>query len=73
VEVWDNFDGFIMYSAEGRMSVGEHPSRLRLRGADRCEVVGPAFSAASRDPVHREFVSIDDYSDKVQTSLPGCS
>jgi hypothetical protein len=24
-------------------------------------VVGPAFSAATKDPVHRRFASIDDY------------
>jgi hypothetical protein len=42
-----------------------HPHDLRIVGADRptvwLEVMGPAFSAASRDPVQRRFASIDDY------------
>jgi hypothetical protein len=61
VEVWDLLDGMRLLSAEGEMSITYHPHVLRLTGADRCEVVGPAFSAASRDPVQRRFAGIDDY------------
>jgi hypothetical protein len=61
VEVWDGLDDTCMLSAEGPMGVSGHPHVLRLVSADRCEVVGPAFSAASRDPVQRRFASIDDY------------
>jgi hypothetical protein len=61
VEVWDMLDETCLLSAEGRMGLTDHPHELRLEGADRVEVVGPAFSAASRDPVQRRFASIDDY------------
>jgi hypothetical protein len=43
------------------MGISVHPYELDLEGADRLEVVGPALSAASRDPVQRRFASIDDY------------
>jgi hypothetical protein len=61
VEVWDMLDGFRLLSAEGEGGLSNHPHSLGLMGADRVEVVGPAFSAASRDPVRRRFASIDDY------------
>jgi hypothetical protein len=61
VEVWDMLDETCLLSAEGELGMSEHPHQLRLTGADRVEVVGPAFSAASRDPVQRRFASIDDY------------
>jgi hypothetical protein len=61
VEVWDLLDETCLLSAEGRMSISGHPHGLTLSGSDRCEVVGSAFSAASRDPVQRRFASIDDY------------
>jgi hypothetical protein len=61
VEVWDELDGMCLLSAEGEMSITHHPHQLHLFGADRVEVVGPAFSAASRGPVQRRFASIDDY------------
>jgi hypothetical protein len=61
VEVWDELDGTCLLSAQGEMDLSVHPHTLRLTGTDRVEVVGPAFSAASRDPVQRRFASIDDY------------
>jgi hypothetical protein len=61
VEVWDWLDETCLLSAEGRMDLTDHPHTLRLDGAVRIEVVGPTFSAASRDPVQRRFASIDDY------------
>jgi hypothetical protein len=61
VEVWETLDGTCLLSAEGTMAMSDHPHELCLTGADRREVVGPAFSAASRDPVQRRFASIDDY------------
>jgi hypothetical protein len=61
VEVWDTLDERCLLSAEGRMGVTVHSHELGIIGADRVEVVSPAFSAASRDPVQRRFASIDDY------------
>jgi hypothetical protein len=61
VEMWDMIDKTCLLSAEGTLGLSEHPHEFSLDGADRVEVVGPAFSAASRDPVHRRFASIDDY------------
>jgi hypothetical protein len=61
VEVWDMLDDVLPLSAEGRFGLSGHPHELRVEGADRVEVVGPTFSAASRDPVQRRFASIDDY------------
>jgi hypothetical protein len=61
VEVWDDTDDMRLLSAEGQIHVSVHPHALTLTGDDRVEVVGPAFSAASRDPVQRRFASIDDY------------
>jgi hypothetical protein len=51
VEVWDDRDGLRMLSVEGRLAVSAGDQcHLRVTGSDRREVVGPAFSAASRDP-----------------------
>jgi hypothetical protein len=61
VEVWDMLDETCLLATEGRMGISAHPYVLRLKGPERVEVVGPAFSAASRDPVQRRFASIDDY------------
>jgi hypothetical protein len=61
VEVWDYSNECTLFSAEGDTGPTDHPHELRLEGADRWEVVGPAFSAASRDPVQRRFASTDDY------------
>jgi hypothetical protein len=61
VEVWDELAETCLLSAEGQMGLSEQPHTLRVKGTDRVEVVGPAFSAASRDPVQRRFASIDDY------------
>jgi hypothetical protein len=61
VEVWDMLDETCLLSAEGQMDMTVHPHMVVLKGGDRVEVVGPAFSAASRDSVHRRFASIDDY------------
>jgi hypothetical protein len=64
VEVWDGRDGLRMLSAEGRLGVDVGPNgftNLTARGMDRREVVGPAFSAASRDPKHHRFADIRDY------------
>jgi hypothetical protein len=60
IEVWDNLNETCLLSAAGEMAISDHPYELCL-AADRCEVVGPAFSAASRDPVQRRFASIEDY------------
>jgi hypothetical protein len=60
VEVWDNLGHTFLLSAEGKMGLSVHPHVLALTGADRVEVVGPSFSAASKDPVRRRFASIDD-------------
>jgi hypothetical protein len=63
LEVWDGRDGLRMLSAEGRLGVNENGNVtvLHLTGSDRHEVVGPAFSAASRDPEHHRFADIEDY------------
>jgi hypothetical protein len=61
VEVWDGLDETCLLSAEGGMALTYPPCELGLDGADRVELVCPAFSAASRDPVQRRFASIDDY------------
>jgi hypothetical protein len=61
VEVLDTLDDVSLFSLEGEMGLSGHPHELHVRGSDRVEVVGPAFSAASRDPVQRRFASIDDY------------
>jgi hypothetical protein len=61
VEVWDMLDETCLLSADCELIVTDHPYALILDGAGRCEVVGPVFSAASRDPVQGRFASIDDY------------
>jgi hypothetical protein len=61
VEVWDRLDGLRLLSAEGEVDLWDHPHVLLFTGAARVEVVCPAFSAASRDPVQRRFASIGDY------------
>jgi hypothetical protein len=61
VEVLDVLDEFVLFSGEGQMRLSRSPLSIRICGADRCEYVGPAFSAASRDPVQRRFANIDDY------------
>jgi hypothetical protein len=65
MEVWDARDNLRMLSAEGRVRVrvdeGNGLTNLEIIGADRAEVVGPAFSAASRDPGQRRFVDMKDY------------
>jgi hypothetical protein len=63
VEVWDGRDGLRMLSVEGRLDVvagGDH-TIFQVTGSDRREVVGPVFSAASRDPEHHRFDGIRDY------------
>jgi hypothetical protein len=62
-EVWDGRDGLRMLSAEGRLVavVDKNRTNLRVTGSDRHEVVGPAFSAASRDPEHHRFADIKSY------------
>jgi hypothetical protein len=46
-EVWDDWDGFLMLSAEGTMGVvadvDEGVTYLRLTGSDRCEVRAMVF------------------------------
>jgi hypothetical protein len=61
IEVWDLLDETCLFSAEGSMGLTVPPHALILWGTDRVEVVCPAFSAASRDPVQRRFASIDGY------------
>jgi hypothetical protein len=64
VEVWDGRDGLRMLSVEGRLGVegwGNHWTVVNVAGSDRHEVVGPAFSAASRDPEHHRFDDIKSY------------
>jgi hypothetical protein len=63
LEVWDARDNLRILSAEGRLRVRELKDTIRLTigGADGREVVGPAFSAASRDPEHHRFASMEDY------------
>jgi hypothetical protein len=60
MEVWD---GLRMLSAEGRLCVreGGDTTALQVTGSDRREVVGPAFSAASRDPEQHRFDDIESY------------
>jgi hypothetical protein len=63
-EVWDGRDGLRMLSAEGRLVLsvkGNGITTLRVTGSDRREVVGPAFSTASRDPEHHRFDDIRTY------------
>jgi hypothetical protein len=62
VEVWHGLDRMRLLSAEGEMSLIHRPHEISIAGPDRVEVVGPAFSAASRDQgMYYQFVSIDDY------------
>jgi hypothetical protein len=58
----DTLDETRLLSAEGRMSFydnGDEGLGLVI-GEDDCEV-GPAFSAASRDPDERRYVGVEDY------------
>jgi hypothetical protein len=51
-----------MLSVEGRLGVNVNVNTLLyVTGSDRREVVGPAFSAASRDPEHHRFDNIKAY------------
>lgn len=54
-----------MLSASGPIRVQIDQSggftSLRIGGGERREVRGPAFSAATRDPVHRRFTSMEDF------------
>jgi hypothetical protein len=61
VEVWDGRDGLRMLSAEGRLHFDGNAEYTSLKYVDRHEVVGPAFSAASRDPEHHRFDDIRDF------------
>jgi hypothetical protein len=67
LEVWDARDNLRILSGGGRLTVGVSYNAilrrfpLRITGSDRREVVGPAFSAASRDPEHHRFESLKDY------------
>jgi hypothetical protein len=74
-EVWDGRDGLRMLSAEGRLDivVGGARTYMRVKGTDRREVVGPAFSAASRDPEHHRFANIRDYFHRSpEEGMPAC-
>jgi hypothetical protein len=63
VEVWDGRDGLRMLSVEGQLGVKVENAYgvVRVTGPDRREVVGPAFSAASRNSEHHRFDDIKDY------------
>jgi hypothetical protein len=59
-------DNLRLLSAEGRLGVAitgadESGCHIGITGTDRREVVGPAFSAASRDPEHQRFHDIQDF------------
>jgi hypothetical protein len=71
VEVWDLLDETCLLSAEGRMGIAEDPLELGLVGADPCEVVCPAFSAASRDPEQRRLPASTTTSDGERERGPG--
>lgn len=62
-EIFDARDGLHILSVMGPPEVTDFQDLvyLRVRGPRRREVVGPAFSAASRDPVHQRFNSIGDF------------
>jgi hypothetical protein len=64
-EVWDAMDGLRMLSASGPIRVQMDQqggfTSLRMGGPHRRELPGPAFSAASRDPLRRRFASMEDY------------
>jgi hypothetical protein len=69
-ELCDERDGLRLLSVEGGLQVkimagaaGDDPPTVFFLagGADRTEVVGPAFSAASRDPAQHRYGSIEDY------------
>jgi hypothetical protein len=74
LEVWDARDNLRILSAEGELNVRldeDDELTLRIRGSDRREVVGPAFSAASRDPEHHRFATMQHYFDRAHdTDLP---
>jgi hypothetical protein len=61
VEVWNTLDETCLLSGEGELGMSYDPLEIRIAAGDRWEVVCPAFSAASRDPVQRRFASIEDY------------
>jgi hypothetical protein len=64
-EVWDACDNLRILSAEGRLRVDksddEELLHLKITGSDRREVVGPAFSAASRDPEEHRFETMQRF------------
>ncbi len=66
-EVWDAAEGnsLRMLSASGPIRVqidqGGGFTSLRIGGAERREVLGPTFSAASRDPGLRRFNNMEDF------------
>lgn len=64
-EVWDASDNLRLLSCFGPMEVDVNDDMniisVFLASPYRHEVVGPAFSAASRDPRHLRFTDIVDY------------
>jgi hypothetical protein len=74
VEVWDGRDGLRMLSTEGPLEVqaSHEATYLETGGLDRRELVGPAFSAASRDPEHHRFADMEEYFCRVhEEGVPG--
>jgi hypothetical protein len=64
-EVFDRMDGLSLLSVCGPLGVDafavEGFTMLGVRPGPRVEVRGLPFSAASRDPTHRRFVSMHDF------------
>ena len=66
-DVHDKQDGLRMLSASGpialryRFKPEKSHMLLRIGGTARKEVRGAQFSAASRDPLHHRFVSMEEY------------
>jgi hypothetical protein len=70
-EVWDARDNLRIMSIEGRArwDCGHEDVSLLIKGADRREVVGPPFSAASRGPEHHRFANLVNYFDEECSDL----
>lgn len=62
-EIWDSHDGMVFFSGSGPLKIipYEKTVLLRLGGVERKEVLGPAFSALSRDPKNQRYHSMSDF------------
>jgi hypothetical protein len=71
IEMWNGTDGTNIFSVCGPIVVRDIGSCtfLHIMGPDRQEVIGPAFSAASKDPGSEANESIYDYLSRAGVSV----